>query len=259
MRSRRVDGQRGMGPQLSAGWDSVAWKTTKRLVGWACAVALLPRTVSNCPVRLSCNISARQIPQSPQGITVSEMDMQDPEEARAWVSLVNQAYDDCSLGVSDFRRIILRNPYWDVFATYWAMDERGQRVGAVSVGLYKGSKKTAGVHRIAVLPSHRRRGIGTFIVSYALWMAHRKKGARRWVNYVAAKRTGSLRMHFGLGFVPEFGGGLGAAFHAERLTALHMCGADTHIGGGDIRFALRDHAHLASAPSRARICSVTRS
>jgi GNAT superfamily N-acetyltransferase len=157
---------------------------------------------------------ARRLPDRPLIVPVPGITLRpygDPGDVERWLELRRRAFARQRLGVrdwqaADFAREFLEKPWWRPehmwFAEARSEDEAAWPVGTVTLAQRDdGNHPRPVVHWLAVLPSHRRRGIGRLLISAleaAVWDAG---GRQVWLETHAAWAE-AARLYESLGYEP---------------------------------------------------------
>jgi GNAT superfamily N-acetyltransferase len=134
-----------------------------------------------------------------------------PEDAEVWLELRRRAFARQKLGVgnwdwADFEREFLAKPWWTpesmLFAESVGPSGNNMAVGTVTLAR-RGELPDArpAVHWLAVLPSHRRRGIGRLLVT-ALEAAAWDAGSRQVWLETHFQWLEAAELYRALGYVP---------------------------------------------------------
>ncbi len=136
----------------------------------------------------------------PDRVTVREMDPDDPADVERWLSVENAAFDR-SWTAENHRLAMVENPVVAVIRTYLA-ERDGLAVGIASIGTFRGNPEVGVGHYLGVHPSAQRCGLAAALCSHR-YRALAGEGIEVAEAQTHVHRIGSLRSHFGLGFVPK--------------------------------------------------------
>jgi len=145
----------------------------------------------------------RTLPEAPLpiGYSLRLLDPRDLKDARAWLSVHNEAFGR-SWGLDDYRRAMLDHPHYDVLGIFLVEHEAGP-VAVNAYGLYRRNPQVGCGHYGAVVPAHQRHGLAR-----ALSVLRYRKLLEHGVTRVEAETTNgrrpSLLLQFGLGMEPKY-------------------------------------------------------
>jgi GNAT superfamily N-acetyltransferase len=136
----------------------------------------------------------------PDGLTLRDLDPDDPDDVRRWLHVQNAAFDR-DWTAENHRLAMRENPYVVVDRTYVA-ERDGEPVGIASTGRFRGNPAVGIGHYLAVHPSAQRSGL-----ALALCSRRYRDLAATGIEVAEAQthlhRVGSLRAHFRCGFEPK--------------------------------------------------------
>lgn len=142
----------------------------------------------------------------PKGYAVREMDVNDEQEIKTWLYIVNTAYTDAEETSETFQKHLHNHSFLTnqkVFFIYKENDVKNV-IGTVSVGIFKSNAEWGGDSRIAILPSERGKGLGFFAVNYAFHYLFENMKTCKGESVISFHRNQSLVLHYKCGFKPQF-------------------------------------------------------
>ena len=129
------------------------------------------------------------------------MDPSNPQDIETWREIVNSAYSDASYTLDEAYALLTNHPaVYPSETAFYLLD--GKKAATISYGPIRSAGDTGGFFRIAVLPEHQKKGIGTELLRYAEAQLL-SKDISRVEETIKLKRIGSLIMHFKAGYQPE--------------------------------------------------------
>jgi len=152
-------------------------------------------------VYFQCDLS-KPLPPLPviKPFYIKEMDTRNEFQIKEWLSVINQAFKT-NYSRTDFEKIILTHPYYEVTHTYFLMD-RDECIGTVSEAYYRNNKKIGVTHMLGIKQEHRGKNFGKYMILYVL---HQLKdhGYSYCEGESRLSYKKSLHIHFDFGFYPK--------------------------------------------------------
>jgi ribosomal protein S18 acetylase RimI-like enzyme len=141
-------------------------------------------------------VNIPELPTAP-GVSIRDLDHQDPAEISLWLSIFNDAFG-LSWGESRFQKRIVNDRYIDMIKTM-VLSVDGTPSAVATIGVFRGNPSRAALHYISVRSSVQGRGFGAQLASH---------GARQLAtagysiveNEIPSHRVHSFKMHHRLGF-----------------------------------------------------------
>jgi GNAT superfamily N-acetyltransferase len=131
---------------------------------------------------------------------IKEMDVKNEFQINEWLSIMNQAFKTNS-SRTDFEKIILTHPYYEVAHTYFLMDG-DECIGAVSEAHYRSNKKIGVTHMLGINQEYRGKNLGKYMILYVLHQL-KEHGYSYCEGESRLRHKKSLHIHFDFGFYPK--------------------------------------------------------
>lgn len=157
---------------------------------------------SRLVIHLQRTLDSLDEPALPEGMTIREMDPENPAELDRWIRIIRDAYLEPQLDRAKALLHFKNHLFLTELRTFFLL-ENSEAIGTITIGKYRQNPHTGGDARVALLNAHRNKGLGRLLVHYGFYQL-RQTGINQAESIITITRTPSIRLHFQLGFKPLF-------------------------------------------------------
>lgn len=138
------------------------------------------------------------------GLRVRQLDYNNDNDLKTWMSIIHTSYDDCHFTLDKARDYLSNHEYMSNTQSFVFQEVNGggRTVATVSIGVYKTNPKIGGDFRIGVTKESQGKGYGRLCILFAFSQLA-ARGIKFGESAIAFKRKESLYLHYALGFKPQ--------------------------------------------------------
>lgn len=134
---------------------------------------------------------------------IKEVNIYDPKTLKKWAEIINKSFRFETPYNLQSAKTYLENHLYKEFEHMFFLYDDEKPIGSCSIGCFKKNKAIGSAGRLAIIPEYQKRGLGSYLILYALNQL-RDKGYKVSEHVFEYRKSFSYRQYFKLGAVPEF-------------------------------------------------------
>lgn len=139
------------------------------------------------------------------GYEIKEVDYKDPRVLSDWIQVVNEAFSfEKPYDVESALKYLENHPYKKIESLFMVYhSSTNSPVGSVFIARFRNNERIGISGRIAIIPSHQRKGLGRMIALYG-YERMRERGIQLTEHVFNLEKSHSISLFMNCGSLPQF-------------------------------------------------------
>lgn len=139
------------------------------------------------------------------GYEIKEVDYKDPRVLSDWIQVVNEAFSfEKPYDVESALKYLENHPYKKIESLFMVYhSSTNSPVGSVFIARFRNNERIGTSGRIAIIPSHQRKGLGRMMALFGYYQM-KEKGFRFAEEVAFLEKFYSILLYMSCGAIPQF-------------------------------------------------------